>query len=132
MARLTVGRKKKREDYSAAFVVGAVMGGLAGALAVLWTTPKTGQEVREQLAGAVPSLGGPSTLEFGTAPASGATTPGAYQADAKPAGTASGEPPAEGIGHVASTEELVTPPSPEEQAKIRANAEAILNEQRPS
>lgn len=129
MARLTVGKKRKREDHSAAFVVGAVVGGLAGALAVLWTTPKTGQEVREQLAGAMPALGGPNTLEFGTTPESGAT---ARPADVKAAGEASGEPPAEGIGHVASTDELVTPPSPEEQEQIRANAEAILNEKRPS
>lgn len=39
------------ERHNAAFVVGSVVGGLAGAAAALWTTPKSGEELRRQLAG---------------------------------------------------------------------------------
>lgn len=43
------GASKKR--HNAAFVVGSVIGGLAGAAAALWKTPYSGEELRHKLTG---------------------------------------------------------------------------------
>jgi hypothetical protein len=126
MAR-TKKRKSGKSDHSAAFVVGSIIGGLVGAVAALWKTPQSGDELRAKLAGALPAPGGnESGLNFSTVPAaqpaSGASV---YQAAAQvestqpvastPASTASttdpeAELPESGIGHAASTEELTRPP----------------------
>ena len=39
------------DRHGAAFVVGAVIGGIVGAAATLWTTPRSGLELRTQLMG---------------------------------------------------------------------------------
>ncbi|MGH2533603.1 MAG: YtxH domain-containing protein [Thermomicrobiales bacterium] len=43
------------QRHTAAFVVGAILGGIAGAAATLWTTPKSGAQLRAELIGAVES-----------------------------------------------------------------------------
>lgn len=99
-------RKKKRANHSTAFVVGSLLGGLAAAVATLWKTPQSGSELRAKISSSVESARGGQTLEFETAPASSAVR-GPHDL---PPGEASGEPPATGIGHVATTEELIKPP----------------------
>lgn len=42
---------KTGERHGAAFVVGAVVGGVAGAAATLWTTPRSGLELRSRMMG---------------------------------------------------------------------------------
>lgn len=41
----------RNNRHNAAFVVGAVLGGLAGSAAALWKTPYTGEELRTRIAG---------------------------------------------------------------------------------
>jgi hypothetical protein len=43
------------QRHTTAFVVGALIGGVAGAAVVYWRTPKSGQEVRTELTAAVES-----------------------------------------------------------------------------
>ena len=97
---------KRKSNNSAAFVLGSLFGGLVGAVAALWKTPQTGEQLREKITGLIPQMnGGSSTLDFSTVPAE------VHPHDQRLAlGTATGEPTAEGIGHVATTEELVRPP----------------------
>lgn len=42
---------KTRNRHNAAFVVGSVLGGVAGAAIALWKTPYSGAELRERIAG---------------------------------------------------------------------------------
>ncbi|HEV2074411.1 MAG TPA: hypothetical protein VGR29_12310 [Thermomicrobiales bacterium] len=53
------GSSKKR--HNAAFVVGSVFGGLAGAAAALWKTPYSGEELRSKLTGGGKATNGSST-----------------------------------------------------------------------
>jgi gas vesicle protein len=53
------GASKKR--HNAAFVVGSVFGGLAGAAAALWKTPYSGAELRSKLTGGGKATNGSST-----------------------------------------------------------------------
>ena len=99
-------KPKSRGNNSAAFVFGSLLGGLVGGAAALWKTPQTGEQLRAKLAGALtPGGGSSSTLDFSTAPVVDRATVG----DKAP-GEATGEPTESGIGHVATTEELVRPP----------------------
>ncbi|MDQ4099978.1 MAG: hypothetical protein M3121_05725 [Chloroflexota bacterium] len=41
-----------QQRHGAAFIVGAIIGGIAGAAATLWTTPRSGQELRTRMMGA--------------------------------------------------------------------------------
>lgn len=117
--KTTTKKRRSSTNYSGAFVIGSVLGGLAGAAAMLWKTPQSGAELRARLGETFPVMGSSgSTLEFSTAPAS------PRPEGVKAPGEASGEPPAEGIGHPASTEELVTPPSPEELAQPPTTAQS--------
>jgi gas vesicle protein len=58
-----------QERHDVAFVVGAVLGGLGGAVATLFTAPQSGQRTRDQLAGHANAVGqrisaGSSTLQL--------------------------------------------------------------------
>ena len=53
------GSSKKR--HNAAFVVGSIFGGLAGAAAALWKTPYSGAELRAKLTGGGKTANGSST-----------------------------------------------------------------------
>ena len=99
-------KPRSRGNNSAAFVFGSLLGGLVGGAAALWKTPQSGEELRARLTGALtPGGGRTSTLDFSTAPTINRTSVG----DKAP-GEATGEPTESGIGHVATTEELVRPP----------------------
>ena len=100
-------RKKKKANHSTAFVVGSLLGGFVAAVATLWKTPQSGSDLRAKISSTIGSGGGTKSLEFGTAPASGAVR-GTHN---RPPGEARGEPPATGIGHIATTEELTKPPN---------------------
>jgi hypothetical protein len=104
-----MARTKKNTDHSAAFVVGSLLGGLAGAVLALWKTPQSGPELRTRLTGTFGS--GESHVR----PLPPIPGPAFDPGPVVPPGQASGEPPATGIGHPASTEELTSPPpvSPE-------------------
>jgi hypothetical protein len=104
-----MARTKRNTDHSAAFVVGSLLGGLAGAVLALWKTPQSGPELRTRLSG---SFGSGDTHVTPLTPNPAPTIdPGRVV----PPGQASGDPPPTGIGHPASTEELTSPPpvSPE-------------------
>jgi gas vesicle protein len=123
MAR-TKKRKSGRNDHSAAFVVGSIIGGLVGAVTALWKTPQSGTELRAKLASSLPAPGGDSGLNFSTVPASQpASEASVHQAATQIEATQSvtstpaasttdpeAELPASGIGHAATTEELTRPP----------------------
>lgn len=46
-----MARNRNRNRHNAAFVVGSVLGGLAGAAVALWKTPYSGAELRERITG---------------------------------------------------------------------------------
>ena len=48
----------RNNRHNAAFVVGAIIGGLAGSAAALWKTPYSGDELRAKLAGGDPAAAG--------------------------------------------------------------------------
>ena len=105
--RKNTSKTKSRGSNSAAFVIGSLFGGLVGGATALWKTPQSGEELRAKLTGALTTGGkNTSTLDFSTVPAESKSTVG----DKAP-GEATGEPTESGIGHVATTEELIRPPS---------------------
>jgi gas vesicle protein len=57
-----------KNRHNAAFVVGAVLGGLGGAAAALWKTPYTGAELRRKLTGATKSSGNVEVREIRATP----------------------------------------------------------------
>jgi hypothetical protein len=109
MAKLKVKntkRKSTKSNNSAAFVLGSLFGGLIGAATALWKTPQSGEQLRSRVTGALNSgEGEPKTLKFSTTPASVSIVTG----DKAP-GEATGELTDSGIGHAATTEELIRPP----------------------
>lgn len=56
MARKPAEREARREGGGAAFVVGAILGGLAGAAWTLFNAPRSGAETRAELARAVETV----------------------------------------------------------------------------
>lgn len=54
----------RKNRHNAAFVVGAVLGGLVGSAAALWKTPYSGEELRAKLAGE-PSTSASATMDGG-------------------------------------------------------------------
>lgn len=58
----------RKNRHNAAFVVGAVVGGLAGAAAALWKTPYSGAELRAQLGGGPNGHAGGGTVAAGRLP----------------------------------------------------------------
>lgn len=149
-----------RQRHNAAFVVGSMLGGIAGAAAALWKAPQSGVELRSQISeriggftGSVSSRGAPSAVgstesrstsgssgvggkflsfvENATAPIVGVKL--GHTAERAPSDTtgsrasdtsagervlapheSTGETSEAGIGHVASTDELVRPTVPVE------------------
>lgn len=68
----TLFRKQatRKSNNSAAFIVGSLVGGLVGALATLWKTPQSGEQLRSKITGAIPGVGdAPPAMEFSTTPA---------------------------------------------------------------
>lgn len=47
-----------RQRHNAAFVVGSILGGVAGAAAALWKTPQSGAELRSQVTGRIGGVAG--------------------------------------------------------------------------
>jgi hypothetical protein len=107
MAKLKVKKtKRKSTNNGAAFVLGSLFGGLIGAATALWKTPQSGEQLRSKVTDALNSGdGNTKTLDFSTSPASSSTVTGE-----KAPGEATGELTDSGIGHAATTEELIRPP----------------------
>ena len=100
-------KSKRKSNNSAAFVIGSLFGGLIGAATALWKTPQSGEQLRSKVTGALNQGGGDTpTLDFSTSSSASETSVGT-----KAPGEATGEPTDTGIGHVATTEELLRPPA---------------------